>query len=220
MRRLLQGDLTLLFIAITSCLQTATGFHNIVSYPFGVLNRYSGSLCTRLHSFSSSGVWNMGNAFGKGQFRFYESFDQWMAPLSADKEEFPELFSLPDGVYETNLEKPLGIIFEEIEAGKGVYVKELVEGGNADRQGIILPGHELVAITAVKIVGAKWERRMIPALNFDFDTVVGAIMSNDQKWGCNDVVLQFRKPEVYDEDRLMTHLDFFEPPFNSPWKIS
>merc|ERR1712125_147826 len=73
--------------------------------------------------------------------------------------------------------------------GKGVYVQDLVEGGNADIQGIVKPGDVLVGITAVKIVGAKWERRLIPCRTFDFDTMVGAVGSNDPKWGCSDVIL-------------------------------
>ena len=39
---------------------------------------------------------------------------------------YPEMFSLPKGVYETKLPKPLGIAFEEREPGKGVVVDYLV----------------------------------------------------------------------------------------------
>ena len=92
------------------------------------------------------------------------------------------MFSLPKGVYEVKLGKPLGIVFEEIEVGKGVFVQDLVEGGSADRQGIIKPGDILTGITAIKVSGAKWERRLLPAKNFDFDTTVGAIGSNEQKF--------------------------------------
>ena len=106
-----------------------------------------------------------------------------------DREAFPEIFNLPKGTYEVILSKPLGIVFEEIEAGKGVFVQDLVEGGAAERQGKIQRGDVLVGITAVKIVGAKWERRLLPARPFDFDTVIGAISSNEPKWGCDDVVL-------------------------------
>jgi len=87
-------------------------------------------------------------------------------------------------VYEISLSKPLGIVFEELDAGgkSGVFVAGLVEGGNAEEQGIVQVGDRLVAVTAVKVIGAKWERRLIPALEFSFDTVVGAIGSNDVKW--------------------------------------
>jgi hypothetical protein len=152
-----------------------------------------------------------------GDFAFYKNFDSFMKPFTQeDREEFPEIFNLPKGVYEVSLTKPLGIVFEEIEAGKGIFVQELVEGGLAERQGKIQPGDVLVAITAVKIVGAKWERRLIPARKFDFDTVVGAISSNEPKWGCADVVLLFERPGESDQKAVDTFLEFFEPPFDNP----
>lgn len=116
------------------------------------------------------------------------------------------------------LAKPLGIVFEEIEIGKGVFVKDLVPGGSAESQGVIQPGDVLVGITAIKIVGAKWERRLIPARNFDFDTVVGAIESNEPKWDCYNVILMFERPEESDRKQVDEFLEFFEPPFDNPWK--
>ena len=110
--------------------------------------------------FNTAGMWNRGLNFGKGTFKFFTSFDQWMSPFpDEDKAAYPEIFTLPTGCYEVDLDKPLGIIFEEIEAGKGVFVQDLVEGGLAERQGKIQVGDVLVGITAVKVVGAKWERR-------------------------------------------------------------
>jgi hypothetical protein len=38
-----------------------------------------------------------------------------------DREAFPEIFNLPKGTYEVILSKPLGIVFEEIEPGKGCF---------------------------------------------------------------------------------------------------
>lgn len=169
--------------------------------------------------FSTSGMWNAGLNFGKGPFRFYRGFDDWMSPFpEEDRKAYPEVFNLPAGVYEVALNKPLGIVFEEIEIGKGVVVTDLVEGGNAERQGIVQKGDILVAITAIKVVGAKWERRLIPARNFDFDTVVGAISSNDPKWGCNNVILLFERPGEADKAKTDAFLAFFEPPFDNPWK--
>ena len=176
---------------------------------------------SQLYSISASGMWNNGNNFGKGQFKFYTSFNGWMKPFTdEDREAFPEMFELPKGVYEVSLTKPLGIVFEEIEAGNnGVFVVDLVEGGNADRLGgVIQKGDVLIALTAVKISGAKWERRLIPATEFDFDTVVGAISSNDEKWGCTDVILQFQRPGEFDPDQVKSHLEFFNPPVDSPWR--
>ena len=136
-----------------------------------------------------------------------------------DCDAFPEIFQFPPGVYEVGLTKPLGIVFEELNAGQGVYVKELVEDGLAARQGRIQPGDVLIAVTAVKVIGAKWERRMLPARKFDFDTVVGAIQSNDFKFGCDDVILMFETPTAADPEKTKNFLDFFEPPWDNPWKI-
>eukprot|EP00567_Pseudictyota_dubia_P011517 CAMPEP_0197446080 /NCGR_PEP_ID=MMETSP1175-20131217/11125_1 /TAXON_ID=1003142 /ORGANISM="Triceratium dubium, Strain CCMP147" /LENGTH=231 /DNA_ID=CAMNT_0042977143 /DNA_START=70 /DNA_END=762 /DNA_ORIENTATION=+ len=172
----------------------------------------------RLDAVSTSGMWNAGLSFGKGPFRFYEGFDQWMSPFAdEDKEAYPELFELPDGVYEVSMKKPLGIVFEEVDAGRGVYVTDLVEGGNAEVQGTVQKGDVLIGVTAVKVIGAKWERRLIPAKDLDFDTVVGAIGSNEDRWGCQNVILQFARPGEFDEERVASHLDFFNPPGDSPW---
>jgi hypothetical protein len=166
---------------------------------------------SELNSFSSAGMWNNGLSYGKGTFRFYKSFEDWMSVFpQEDREAFPEIFNFPEGVYEVRMNKPLGIVFEEVEPGKGVYVAGLVEGGQA--------GDVLLAITAVKVAGAKWERRLIPALKFDFETVVGAIGSNDRKWGCDDVVLLFRRYQQGDDEKVQSFLNFFEPPYDSMWK--
>ena len=135
-----------------------------------------------------------------------------------DRQAYPEVFQLPKGLYEVQLDKPLGIVFEEISAGKGLYVKELVDGGNAARSGQIKVNDVLVGITAVKIVGAKYERRMIPSRRFDFDTMVGAIGSNDPKFQCNNVVLMLERPEEADSEQVDAFMEFFEPPFDNPWK--
>ena len=181
----------------------------------------SSIISTHATQFNTSGMWNSGLSYGKGPFKFYTSFDSWMSPFAGeDKQLYPELFSLPKGVYEISLPKPLGIIFEEIEIGKGVYVVDMVEDGNAERQGTVMKGDILIGVTAVKVVGAKWERRLIPAKDLDFDTVVNAISSNEEKWGCTDVVLQFMRPDLVDDmEKINDHLDFFNPPGDSPWRM-
>ena len=175
---------------------------------------------TQLHeTLSVPGMWGSGLNFGKGEFAFYRSFNSFMKPFTPeDREAYPEVFNLPQGLYEVSLTKPLGIVFEEVEAGKGVYVQDLVDGGLAQRQGKIQIGDVLVGVTAVKIVGAKWERRMIPARKFDFDTVIGAIGSNEEKWGCEDVLLMFERPGEADSAKVDGFLEFFEPPVDNPWK--
>jgi hypothetical protein len=176
---------------------------------------------TACHAFSVEGMWNRGLNFGKGPFKFFRGFEDWMSPFpEEDKKAYPEIFSLPKGCYEVDLDKPLGIIFEELEIGKGLFVQELVEGGNAERSGKVKVGDNLVAITAVKIVGAKYERRLIPCRKFDFDTMVGAIKSNDQKWGCDGVVLLVERPDEADPAKVDKFLEFFEPPFDNPCELN
>jgi hypothetical protein len=105
---------------------------------------------------------------------------------------FPEIVIVPKGVvYEVSFfnQRNLGesILFEEIEFGKGVSVQDFVEGVSlAERE-----GKEIcwLALHCCQMFGAKWERRLIPSRNFDFDTSVGAILltSNEaNKWCCND----------------------------------
>lgn len=145
-----------------------------------------------------------------------------MSPFpEEDRREFPELFSLPTGVYEISFanDRSLGMILDEIEAGKGVYVLDLVEGGMAESMGSVKKGDVVIGVTAIKVIGAKWERRLIPAKDLDFDTVVGAIQSNQLKWGCQDIVLHFmREEEVEDMEAVQRYLDFFNPPGDSPWR--
>jgi len=167
----------------------------------------------------TSFMWSAGLNFGKGYFKFYNGFDNMMKVFpEQDRQAFPELFVLPKGVYEVRLSKPLGIVFEEIDAGRGLYVKELVDGGSADREGTIQPNDILVGMTAIKIVGAKYERRMIPARKFDFETMVGAIESNNPKWSCDDVILMVQRPSEIDNAKVDEFMAFFEPPFDNPWK--
>jgi len=180
----------------------------------------SSSFDTVCHeSLTVPGMWGSGLNFGKGEFIFYKNFDSFMRPFTdEDKAAFPEVFNLPKGVFEVSMTKPLGIVFEEIEAGKGVFVQDLVEDGLAAIQGRIQPGDVLIGITAIKVVGAKWERRLIPARKFDFDTTVGAIGSNEAKWGCSDVILMFERPGECVREEVDTFMEFFEPPFDNPWK--
>jgi hypothetical protein len=167
----------------------------------------------------TSFMWNSGLNYGKGNFKFYKGFEEWMDPFPAeDREAYPKVFNVPQGVYEVKLAKPLGIIFEEMEVGRGLFVQDLVEGGNADLYTKIEAGDVLVGITAIKIVGAKYERRLIPSRDFDFDTMAGAVESNAAQWSCYNVILMFERPGEADSAKVDEFMQFFEPPFDNPWK--
>ena len=154
------------------------------------------------------------DGFGKGDFARYNGFDEFMAPFPAeDRETYPEMFVLPDGCYEVAIERPLGISFEEVEPGRGVVVDFLVEGGNAATQGIIQPGDVLMATTACKEFGPRHERKLLPALDLDFDTIMAAIGSNVPRYQCRDVILQLHRPTA-DAAKVREFLAFFEIPYD------
>ena len=162
------------------------------------------------------------DGYGKGPFKFYNDFDSFMAPFpDEDREMYPDMFKLPDGVYEASLQRPLGLAFEEVAAGqpKGVCVTECVEGGNAAASGKIQPGDILIAVTAVKVFQARWERKLIPCTQLEFDTIMAAIGSNQPQWGARDVVLQFMRPGESDAAKIREHLGFFEIPYDHVFKV-
>jgi len=190
--------------------------------PSSINTRQNGRFATTLYAntaIDTSFMWNRGLNFGKGNFKFYKGFDQWMSVFpEEDRKAYPEVFNFPEGVYEVELYKPLGVVFEEIEKGKGLYVQDLVEGGNAAAVGVIAKDDVLIGITATKVVGAKYERRLIPCRGFNFDTMVGAIESNQPRFGCETVILMFERPSQADPAKTDAFMEFFEPPFDSPWK--
>mmetsp|Transcript_3546 Transcript_3546/g.10985 ORF Transcript_3546/g.10985 Transcript_3546/m.10985 type:complete len:192 (+) Transcript_3546:95-670(+) len=106
-----------------------------------------------------------------------------------------------EDVYEVSLERPLGIVFEELGTPSkpaGVTVIEVQEGSNAAKAGRVEVGDVLVGVSAVRFIGGAYlgkprpERDIFPASAMDFDTVVDAISSNDPP-ECQDVVLRLRR---------------------------
>jgi hypothetical protein len=114
------------------------------------------------------------------------------------------------GALSVTLRRPLGIVFAERKMGaaEGVFVEELVPGGNAQKAGVS-PGDVLLRVSATLLKSGKegqfeaegygqrpfdnWDRVMVPAENMDFDTVMNAISSNNERWGIMDVVLEFQR---------------------------
>ena len=106
---------------------------------------------------------------------------------------FVRAVMLGGGSYRVRLPTPLGIGFEECtpNAREGVTVSELVEGGNAERDGRVLVGDRLLKCSAVTFggegalltVGAgrqftSWSRELIPCAQLDFEMIMAAIGSN------------------------------------------
>ena len=85
-----------------------------------------------------------------------------------------------------------------------MVVDYLVEGSNAEKSGVIKPGDKLLATTACMGRDGKFERKLIPSLYESFDTIMGAIGSNEARFNKqrkNDVILQFARPEApYEND--------------------
>ena len=122
---------------------------------------------------------------------------------------------LPENVYEVLIERPLGIGFEELgpvfgkngvtvstvvsdsNTDKGTQVMKNVGGTNKAVDGKVVAGDNLVGVTAIQFIGAKWERKMFDCRKWSFDTVVDAIGSNEEKFISDFVILQFeRTPAV------------------------
>ena len=176
--------------------------------------------------------------FGKGFGSYYSGWDDFCKEYpQADRDAYPALFELPEDCYEIELMKPLGIAFVEGEKGDakdalhgGVEVDYLVEGGSADLSGKIKPGDVLLATTACMGRDGKFERKVIPSRYLDFDTIMGAIGSNEPKFSKrrkNDVILQFARPSAkyentgdpYDGGKrgVTDYLDSLKFPSDSPW---
>ena len=116
----------------------------------------------------------------------------------------PQLRAVAGANVRVRLRKPLGIVFEETKLGEaeGVTVADLVEDGNAWKDGRVLVGDRLAKTSAVILGGespllsvgggkqyTNWERELVPCTKMDFDTIMAAIGSNSGAWGYTDVVL-------------------------------
>jgi hypothetical protein len=168
--------------------------------------------------------------FGKGFGSYYSGWDDFVSEYpEADRAAYPSLFVLPDGCYEVELDKPLGIAFIEGDDG-GVVVDYLVEGSNAEASGVIQPGDALLATTACMGRDGTFERKVIPSRYLDFDTIMNAIGSNEPKFNKqrkNNVILQFARPgasyenegDPYDGGKrgVKDYLDSLKFPADSPW---
>lgn len=72
--------------------------------------------------------------------------------------------------FSAGLEKPMGVVFEENdEEDGGIFVLSIKEGGNAEKNGVLKPGDQLVAVGTNKVAA------------LDFDQALSAIVE------CEDV---------------------------------
>jgi len=60
-----------------------------------------------------------------------------------------------------NLPKPMGIVFEENDSEfGGIFVLEITEGSNAETDGTLRPGDQLVAVGTKKVSGLSFEEAL------------------------------------------------------------
>ena len=101
--------------------------------------------------------------------------------------------------YSINIKRPLGLVLEEKKEG-GIFVGEIVEGGNADKSGLVSVGDELIATSGVVFnstqdyggvsVKSGEETVRLAVRGEKFDTIMAAIASNPSQ---RTVTLEFQK---------------------------
>ena len=89
------------FIALLAATLACTEAFTSSTGAFG-LNRSKQNEMIRCQavSFDTSGMWNAGLSYGKGEFKFYKSLEEWMKPFPEEDREAEEV---PEEVW-----KPLG----------------------------------------------------------------------------------------------------------------
>jgi ferredoxin len=113
--------------------------------------------------------------------------------------------------YSVTLKRPLGITFaERVKGGSGgVFVEEVGAGSNAQKAGV-MAGDVLVRCSAVVLKTGKegafanegygatpftnFERIEFECADQSFDNIMGAISSNNPRWGITDVTLELMRP--------------------------
>uniref|UniRef100_A0A7S1J6Z2 PDZ domain-containing protein n=1 Tax=Eutreptiella gymnastica TaxID=73025 RepID=A0A7S1J6Z2_9EUGL len=106
--------------------------------------------------------------------------------------------------YKVTLKKPMGLVLEEDTNG-GIWVAEIVPEGNADKDGTVKVGDQLIATSAVvRTTEAKYgeatvyggeQRVRVPVLGEKFDTIMAAISTNPAS---QPPTLELQRCEGYD----------------------
>jgi hypothetical protein len=106
---------------------------------------------------------------------------------STESEEYTVKLGLP----------PLGIVFEEVEpvGYAGVKVTSLLTGGKGDQCKKIQVGDKLKYTTAIKFISgsSNYKVVVVDCRGLDFDTIVSAIGSNQERFGVDGVELTFSR---------------------------
>ena len=112
--------------------------------------------------------------------------------------------------YEVTLKMPIGVVFAQDKTvdRAPVVIESVAPGGHADAAGL-RPGDVLVACSAVQLKAGKegeferegygrrpydnFEESMIDVEGLKFETVMGALKSNNPRWGKTSVTLVVRR---------------------------
>jgi hypothetical protein len=80
------------FLVLTTAVCSVSAFVVQTNAPAKTF-RPSNTLC---HSaINTSNMWNGGNSYGKGQFKYYKDFDSWMSVFPKTTARRSEVFNLP-----------------------------------------------------------------------------------------------------------------------------
>eukprot|EP00287_Rhodomonas_sp_CCMP768_P005088 CAMPEP_0196740204 /NCGR_PEP_ID=MMETSP1091-20130531/29930_1 /TAXON_ID=302021 /ORGANISM="Rhodomonas sp., Strain CCMP768" /LENGTH=141 /DNA_ID=CAMNT_0042085215 /DNA_START=173 /DNA_END=598 /DNA_ORIENTATION=+ len=125
-----------------------------------------------------------------------------MSGLSTGESQSEASYEVPEHCRKIRIEKPLGIILEEVDQGKGAYVVKVNEGSNAQNAGVQV-GELLVACSAATLKAGKegryaetgyggrpfdnWEIVMFPCIDTPFKSIMQALASNNDRWGINAI---------------------------------
>ncbi len=116
---------------------------------------------------------------------------------STESEEYTVTLGLP----------PLGIVFEEVEpvGYAGVKVTSLVTGGKGDQCKKIQVGDRLKYTTAIKFLpgSSNYKVVVVDCRGLDFDTIVSAIGSNQERFGVDGVELTFCRAKESQQSESM-----------------
>lgn len=119
----------------------------------------------------------------------------------------PALKANPE--YTVTIKKPLSIVLAEKQSTKEVYIEEITAGGNADATGLVKVGDVVSKTSAIVLKSGRegryqqegygqrvydnWETIEFDCSGQDFDTVMAAIGSNNERWGIKTVTLTLRR---------------------------
>lgn len=106
------------------------------------------------------------------------------------------------------IKKPLGLVLSEKKPSGEVFIEEITKGGNAEATGKVQVGDVVAKTSAIVLKSGKdgsmsaghgdrlydnWETVEFDCTGQDFNTVLAAIGSNNERWGIKNVTLTLQR---------------------------